>query len=103
MDEIIKQSKQKKDHEEESKKMILNDVSKKIKTTMVGSLDAIEKTFSSYFIDDNIKYDFSEKFREARKRILDLGNEQILKVKEDLDNYNIECKNHNPKNLVKRK
>ena len=103
MDELIKQDKQKKQLEEESKRLILGDISQKIKTTMIGSLDAIEKTFSSYFVCDELKADFLDKFREVRKRILDLGNEQILKVSKELDNYDIECKNFKPTNLVKRK
>ena len=103
MDELIKEQIQRKKHEEESKRLILGDISQKIKTTMIGSLDAIEKTFSSYFTDEEVKLDFLEKFRDVRKRILDLGNEQILKVSKELDNYDIECKNFKPVNLVKRK
>lgn len=95
--------KRKKDNEEISKKILLDDISKKIKTTMIGSLDAIEKCFSTYFYDEKTKMDFLEKFRDARKRILDLGNEQILKIKDDINNYNIESKSYIPKNLVKRK
>ena len=70
---------------------------------MIGSLDAIEKCFSAYFSDEETRMDFLEKFRDARKRILDLGNEQILKIKDDINNYNIESKSYVPKNLVKRK
>jgi hypothetical protein len=95
--------KRKKDNEEISKKILLDDISKKIKTTMIGSLDAIEKCFSTYFSDEETRMDFLEKFRDARKRILDLGNEQILKIKDDINNYNIESKSYVPKNLVKRK
>ena len=95
--------KKKRENEELSKKMLFDDISKKIKTTMIGSLDAIEKSFSLYFSDEQTRLDFLDKFKDARKRILDLGNEQILKIKEEINNYNIENKNHIPKNLVKRK
>jgi hypothetical protein len=95
--------KKKKEYEELSKKLLLDEITKRIKTTMIGSLDSIEKTFTSYFSSDDTRLDFLEKFKEARKRILDLGNEQILKVKEELEDYLIENKSHIPKNLVKRK
>jgi hypothetical protein len=95
--------KKKKENEELSRKMLFDDVSKKIKTTMIGSLDAIEKTFSSYFTEEDTRVDFLDKFKDVRKRILDLGNEQILKIKEEINNYNIESKKHVPRNLVKIK
>jgi hypothetical protein len=95
--------KKKKEYEELSKKLLLDEITKRIKTTMIGSLDSIEKTFTSYFSSDDTRLDFLEKFKEARKRILDLGNEQILKVKEELEDYIVENKSHIPKNLVKRK
>ena len=59
--------KKKKENEELSKKMLFDDISKKIKTTMIGSLDAIEKEFLPYFSNEDIKVDFLEKFKEARK------------------------------------
>lgn len=95
--------KRKKEYEELSKKLLLDEITKRIKTTMIGSLDSIEKTFSSYFSSEDTRLDFLEKFKEARKRILDLGNEQMLKVKDELEDYIVENKSHIPKNLVKRK
>jgi hypothetical protein len=99
----IDDMKKKKEYEELSKKLLLDEITKRIKTTMIGSLDSIEKTFTSYFSSDDTRLDFLEKFKEARKRILDLGNEQILKIKEELEDYLVENKSHIPKNLVKRK
>ena len=98
-----KDEQQKRKFKEESKKLLLGDVTRKIKTTMIGSLDAIEQSFTAYFSDENLKLEFLEKFKETRKRILDLGNNQILKIQEDLENYEIECKSYKPKNLLKRK
>lgn len=96
-----KEDKKREKYRCESKRLLLSDASQKIKTTMIGSLDAVEKAFHSYLSDADPV--FLEQFREARKRILDLGNDQILKFKEDLENYEVECKSYKPKNLLTRK
>lgn len=53
---------------------------KRIKTTMIGSIDLIEKKFSD-LIDSS--EDFKQRFQELRKEILDLGNSQIRACKRD--------------------
>lgn len=89
---------QKKKLEEESKKLLLSDVSKRIKTTMIGSLDSVEKILSPFFTDP----DFLERFKDLRKRILDLGNEQIIRVEKDLESYCVERTDFRPANLIKQ-
>ena len=49
---------------------VVEHVSKSFDTTMIGALDAFEKEFSEEMKDK----DFKERFKEARKRVLDLGN-----------------------------
>lgn len=53
-----------------------------IKTTMIGSIDAIEKKFKEQIINDP---DFKIKFAELREEILNLGNRQIRLYKRGKD------------------
>ncbi len=55
---------------------------KRIKTTMIGSIDLIEKKFAELI---NNSEDFNQKFQELRKEILDLGNNQIRIYKKNLE------------------
>lgn len=52
---------------------------KRIRTTMIGSIDAIEKVFAEEMNDPK----FKSKFITLRKEILDLGNKQIRNLKEE--------------------
>lgn len=60
-----------------------------IKTTMIGSIARIEDVFGQFWGIDKDCKDRTEKqnrvyalFMELREQILDLGNEQIRKIKE---------------------
>lgn len=55
---------------------------KRIKTTMIGSIDLIEKKFAE---EINSSEEFRNKFQELRKEILDLGNNQIRIYKKNLE------------------
>lgn len=103
MDDIIRESKQRKDYLEESKQNLTDEISKRIKTTMIGAINSIEKNFDEELNGENPDLGFLKKFKEVRKRILDLGNEQILRVKSDVENYNVEWKRFQPKDLIEDK
>lgn len=53
---------------------------RRIRTTMIGSIAAIEKYFADEIASDPA---VREKFNSARKEILDLGNKQIRNLKEE--------------------
>lgn len=52
-----------------------------IKTVMIGSISIMEKVFAEELKDK----DFKEKFLQARKSILDLGNWQIQLTRKEKD------------------
>lgn len=89
----------KKRYRDNCKHVLSKNISKKITTTMIGALDAIEKEFGFLWNQGDIptnnqQRDLKEKYDLLRKRILDLGNSQIKKVDEDLNNYDIENKRY---------
>jgi hypothetical protein len=53
---------------------------KRIKTTMIGSINAIEKAFSE---EIEKSPEFKQKFILLRKEILDIGNQQIRLLKRE--------------------
>lgn len=55
---------------------------KRIKTTMIGSIDILEKEFKEELKDK----EFLGRFLKVRKSILDLGNHQIYLHKKDREN-----------------
>jgi hypothetical protein len=74
--------------------------SKKIRTTMIGSLDVIEKTFGFLWGLDadgrDTHRELSEEelhmkslFAEVRSKILDNGNQQISNFKAELSQYTV--------------
>lgn len=89
----------KKENNELSKKFLLEQIKKKIMTTMIGSLDVIEKAY----LGDTKDLEQLKNFKEVRKKILDLGNDQILRIEKELNNYDVELTHYTPKNLVKPK
>ena len=56
---------------------------KRIKTTMIGAIHAIEEVFKNELANSK---EFQDKFSEVRTKILDLGNLQIFLYKKDLEN-----------------
>jgi hypothetical protein len=75
-----------------SSKKRLKDIScKKIKTTMIGALDAIEKNFGFLWEDNSdVANDMRELYEKTREQILDNGNNQIRNLTEEFEHYNIE-------------
>lgn len=60
-------------------------IAKKIRTTMIGSLAAIEEHFGELLEEPHNK----ELFDEIRTQILDLGNKQIRNIKSELERYDV--------------
>lgn len=76
---------------ETDKKRLEEKVTGRIRTTMIGSLNAVEKKFSFLWSKDDEDGKFMYKlFQELRKNILDNGNDQINKAKEDFSDYEVE-------------
>lgn len=78
----------------QGKDKLKKDVEKKIKTTMIGAISAIEEEFGFLFGHDKEELSkeeeaFSKVFQELRCKILDLGNNQIKKSKLDIDLYEV--------------
>ena len=69
-------------------------IESKIKTTMIGSIASIEEEFGFLFghgkesltKEEHAMYKL---FQQLRTRILDLGNEQIKRMKLDLDLFEV--------------
>lgn len=71
-------------------------VEKRIKTTMIGALAAIEDKLKEFWTPDDNKPLNTEQqklfnlFQEIRANILDNGNNQIRLLENDIDNFNVE-------------
>lgn len=92
--EIEKQKKYKEDSKERLKKI----ASKKINTTMIGALDAIEKNFSFLWQPDEhgnmseTAIEMRNLYEKTREKILDNGNSQIRNLVAEFEQYEIEWK-----------
>lgn len=73
-------------YEESSKDRLEKIINQKIRTTMIGALDAFEHMFEE-LINENPR--FKQSFQEVRKEILDNGNNQIRAIKKELDQYTV--------------
>jgi len=69
-----------------SKDKLIDSCESKIKTTMIGAIAAMEKQLGHLMENDSIR----EKFLDIRETILDQGNSQIRKMKDELENYEVE-------------
>lgn len=73
------------------KDVLMENIKKRVTTTMIGAIDSIEKKFGFLWSGENIDAQFMEKtFLEIRKSILDNGNTQIKLIQEELQLYEIE-------------
>ncbi len=70
----------------EAKKRLIDNVTKRTRTVMIGSLDIIEKELLQNNSDMNLR----SVYDSVRKKILDLGNTQIRNIEWEIDNYTIE-------------
>lgn len=65
---------------------------KAIRTTMIGSIDIIEKEFAEELENDE---EFQKAFYSMREKILDLGNDQIHYLDMFFNKFNVEQKSNN--------
>lgn len=89
------QEEKSKKYEESSNERLLSISSKKIKTTMIGALQAIEDEFSYLWTpEENEEVDsehifMKNLFDKVRERILDLGNVQIRNLEKEFKQYDV--------------
>lgn len=72
---------------EVSKNRLLKIAKKKIQTTMIGALSAIEKHFENLLAQDDPR--INHVFEELRSEILDRGNTQIRNLEAEFSHYDI--------------
>jgi hypothetical protein len=70
-----------------SKDRLLKIAKKKIQTTMIGALSAIEKRLDFLLQDNDPK--LNDVFEELRSEILDRGNTQIRNLENEFTHYDI--------------
>tara|TARA_Y100000356_G_C11233206_1_gene276212 strand:- start:439 stop:813 length:375 start_codon:yes stop_codon:yes gene_type:complete len=81
-------------YKENSKKRLINNIDKKFKTTMIGSLAVFEKYFGALWghgdsnITDEQKH-FRQLWEEARTDILNNGNTQMRIAQEEIAQYSM--------------
>lgn len=70
-------------------------MTKRIRTTMVGAIDSIEKILGFLFLETQDREltkeeeEMKELFLDLRKEILDKGNNQIRQLDDDLSKFSI--------------
>lgn len=73
------------------KEILIDNMRRKITTTMIGAIDAVEKKFGFLWNEDSEDAKFMKKaFLEIRKSILDNGNTQIKLAEEEIGGYDVE-------------
>lgn len=85
-------------YKEESRERLKKICETKIKTTMIGALDSIEKKFEKFYTDSarptNEELILRRIFEELRTEILDKGNQQIRNLDTEFEQYTIEWKRY---------
>jgi len=82
-------------YEKQSKQRLLESVTKKIRTTMIGALDELEKEFGNLWgknkngVLTESELAFKKKYDVLRSKILDRGNNQIRNAESELTQYNV--------------
>lgn len=81
-------------YEKQSKKRLSESISKKIRTTMIGALDEIEKEFGELWGKDKRtltekELELKTRYEKLRSKILDRGNNQIRNAESELTQYNV--------------
>lgn len=84
-------------YKEDSKKRLTDILASKMKTIMIGALAAFEEQFGFLWSHDDRgkpltkeEQELKDRFNEARKQILDLGNTQIRNAKTEIEMYEVE-------------
>ena len=74
----------------DSKERLRRIIRKKIQTTMIGSLDTLEKHLGFLWEgDDKESKEIKEIYNTIRQEILDRGNDQIRNIDTELNQYDI--------------
>ena len=82
----------------ESRAKLKKNLEKRIRTTMIGAIAAIEEEFGRFWKnEDGLPWSEDqtkvyEIFQSVRAQILDNGNNQIRMLEKDMDGFNIEEK-----------
>ena len=79
----------------QDKHKLKDKIESRIRTTMIGAIAAIEEEFGFLFGHGKSSLTKEEReldnyFRAVRKKILDLGNDQIKRLEDDLEGYDID-------------
>lgn len=80
-----------------SKDKLLSICKTKIRTTMIGAIDDIEKKMATLWADTSdvdLLKKMKQIFDEMRSSILDRGNNQIRNLESDFSDYNITWKRY---------
>lgn len=85
---------------------VVSDCKKKIDTTMIGALSAIEDMFGELWnhkqeAKNSKQLDWYNKYEKVRSLILDNGNNQKRKLEQELSKYDIEWKMYHYDFIVK--
>lgn len=71
--------------------ILIENIRKRITTTMIGSIDAVEKKFGFLWNNNSEDAKFMRKvFLEVRKTILDNGNAQLQAAQEEIATYEVD-------------
>lgn len=98
-----------KSYKEESRKRLAKIAATKIRTTMIGALDAIEKKLSNLWTPTDGDKPTNEQlflkrlYEEIRQEILDKGNTQIRNLESEFEHYEIEWKRYTLQLPVKKR
>lgn len=97
-------------YKENSRRRLSNIISKKFETTMIGSLDIIEKNlgflwghgkdYGEKSTSEKMYYDL---YQEIRTQILDKGNNQLRLVQTELSEYNISWNRYKQDFIIKKR
>lgn len=101
-----RETKEKEYYKDESRKRLLKIASTKIRTTMIGALDSIEKKLESLWLSDgkptNDQLILKKLYDEIRQEILDRGNTQIRNLENEFEQYDVEWKRYKLQLPIKR-
>ena len=108
------QSKKKEDvvresHIKRSRENLRKIVAKRIQTTMIGALAAIEEKFKEFWEPEEGEKMNKEQqnlynlFQEIRSSILDNGNNQIRLLEKDIENFDVEARQYHIQLKVKER
>lgn len=98
-----------KQYKEISKERLLKIAITKVRTTMIGALDIMEKKLKQFWTPDVNQKATSEQlilaqmYQDIRKDILDKGNQQIRNLEAEFEQYEIEWKRYTLNLPVKNK